>query len=47
MLTRTWNVITVLWPTLSVPPPGPGSGGVRSDELIPMPATSGETPLSG
>src|SRR5262245_32154440 len=46
-LTCTSNVITALAPTESVPPPGPGSGGVRSDELIPMPATSGETPPSG
>ena len=45
--TCTWNTMTAVWPTERIPPPGPGSGGVRSDELIGMPATSGETPPSG
>ena len=30
-----------------VPAPGPGSGGVRSDELMLMPEASGATPPSG
>ena len=45
----TWrsNSSTALWPGESVPAPGPGSGGVRSEELIGTPAISGETPPSG
>ena len=35
---------TAVAPGLMVPAPGPGNGGVRSAELIGMPATSGETP---
>src|SRR5262245_50373800 len=38
---------TALRPGLSVPPAAPGSGGVRSLELIGMPAVSGATPPSG
>ena len=41
------NSITALSPGFSVPALRPGNGGVRSDDEIPMPAASGETPPSG
>src|SRR5262245_50510948 len=38
--------MTAIWPPDSVPAPGPGSGGVRFEELTSRPAASGETPRS-
>ena len=46
-LTRRSNWRTPEAPGEIVPAPGPGSGGVRSDEEILMPEASGETPPSG
>ena len=46
-LTRMSNCTTADWSGASVPCPAPGSGGVRSDELMFTPAISGETPPSG
>ena len=40
-----WRVAVA--PGEIVPAPGPGSGGVRSDELMLMPEASGATPPSG
>src|SRR5882672_3272260 len=45
--TRRSNCTTAIWPPDSVPAPGPGSGGVKFDELTSTPATSGDTPPSG
>ena len=46
-LTRRSNCSTAEAPAEIVPAPAPGSGGVRSEELILMPAASGEAPPSG
>ena len=46
-LTSRSNVSTAAAPGEIVPAPDPGSGGVRSDELMSIPEASGETPPSG
>ncbi len=45
--TRRLYSTTAVWSELIVPAPAPGRGGVRFEELIGMPATSGHTPPSG
>jgi hypothetical protein len=46
-LTRRLNCRIAEAPAEIVPAPGPGSGGVRSDDETSMPEASGETPPSG